>query len=111
MRRATFMPSVKVNAGSAWVYPAMPARSPKFKSVATSIINNAKIEITAPITAGNSNRQTNTPTVITTEPNSPITATRKLVSCRRATARLTVFGMAAVNASEMMNQNNMASTR
>ena len=39
----------------------------------------------------------------------PITATRKLVNCNRATPRLIVPGIADVNASETMNQKSTTS--
>ena len=69
------------------------------------------IEIAAPTTDGSNHKLPSTPMVIATDPRKPISATRKLVSCKRVTARLIVFGIAAVNASEITNQMRIANSR
>src|SRR5262249_12317344 len=81
------------------------------KSVATITSSAARIDNTPPTSDGKTSKQRNTPTVSTIEPKMPIIATRKLVSCNLATARLTVFGIAADRASEMINQKRIASSR
>ncbi len=53
----------------------------------------------------------NTLTKSTTTPIKPIAATRRLVNCSLATPRLIVPGIAAVNPSATMNQNNTTSNR
>ena len=68
-------------------------------------------EMAAPRIEGKSHKLPRTPNVITTEPRNPIKATRKLVNCKRVTARLIVFGIAAVSASDMTNQIRIASNR
>ena len=69
------------------------------------------IKTTAPRIDGRTSRSRGTPRPTAIDPTSEIIATRKLVNCKRATARLTVLGITAVNASEMMNHTRIASRR
>src|SRR5205085_1732330 len=62
-------------------------------------------------TGGSTSDTAGTPKPITTAPKRPMMATRRLVKRSRVAARLIAPGVAAVKASEMMNQKSTASTR
>ena len=81
------------------------------KTVATTASSSASRTIAALTIEGSSQRLPNTPRVRATAPTNPISATRKLVNCKRVTARLMVLGITAVNAKDTMNQIRIASRR
>src|SRR4026209_1362363 len=79
--------------------------------LATNQSNSATSPTSTCSGSGMTHKQTSTLTKRTTTPIKPIAATRTLVSCKRATPRLIVPGIADVNASAMTNQKSTTRSR